>query len=382
MSRHSQKGAIPLHRLAEALAHFRGDRKLPDFDEITLKQTVILQVLNILGWNIFSADEVAPEYSVETRRVDYSLRLQKRDAVFVEVKKPKEDLDRHQEQLLDYAFRQGVELAILTNGITWWLYLPLKTGDWSERKFYSVDLMEQEPDQAAERLQEFLSKDNVADGSAVEKAEKLHSGQRRRTIIKETMPEAWNKLVTEPDSILVDLLVEATERICGHRPDQNTVVRFIRARQDQILVDTMDDEIARSILKTRRPDSRATNGAPVTTATPRAARSSGRSVGTIRVRFDRKELDAPSIPQLYGAVLKALVEDDRISNIEIPWGVGTRRHFIAKGPNPVHPSGRPFFAPVEYRGFVMEAHVNRASGVRYLAEFCRRLGVDFELIDL
>ena len=47
-------------------------------------------------------------------------------------------------QLLDYSFRQGVELAILTNGKTWWFYLPTKKGDWKARKFYTIDIIQQE----------------------------------------------------------------------------------------------------------------------------------------------------------------------------------------------------------------------------------------------
>ena len=34
------------------------------------------------------------------------------------------DLDEHQEQLLRYAFDEGVQLAALTTGLVWWLYLP------------------------------------------------------------------------------------------------------------------------------------------------------------------------------------------------------------------------------------------------------------------
>ena len=104
--------------------------------ESATKQARILPLLALLGWDTTNIDEVYPEYMVENRRVDYSLRIKKENRVFIEVKKLGDDLENHQEQLLDYSFRQGIEIAILTNGITWWWYLPTKKGDWRARKFY------------------------------------------------------------------------------------------------------------------------------------------------------------------------------------------------------------------------------------------------------
>ena len=105
-----------------------------------MKQAVVLPLVQLLGWDPSDPDEVTPEYTVKTMRVDYSLRIGGSDAVFLEVKKPDENLERHEEQLLLYSFHQGVALAALTNGITWWFYLPKQTGDWQERKFYTEGL--------------------------------------------------------------------------------------------------------------------------------------------------------------------------------------------------------------------------------------------------
>jgi predicted type IV restriction endonuclease len=126
--------------LKASLVQVASDDAVAGYDEIRTKQAIVQKILHILDWDVFSPREVEPEHSVEHRRVDYSLNLQGRPRVFIEAKKPAEDLERHEEQLLDYAFREGVELAILTNGITWWFYLPTKPGPWSSRKFVSIDL--------------------------------------------------------------------------------------------------------------------------------------------------------------------------------------------------------------------------------------------------
>ena len=93
--------------------------------EADISLGVILRILDALNWSTYNPREVSPEYSVENRWVDYALLIGNTPQVFIEVKKGGEPLEKHQEQLLDYAFRQGVKVAILTNGVTWWFYLPL-----------------------------------------------------------------------------------------------------------------------------------------------------------------------------------------------------------------------------------------------------------------
>jgi predicted type IV restriction endonuclease len=97
----------------------RSDReRILSFDEASTKQEIIQRFLFLLGWNIFNSDEVHPEYSVGILSVDYSLRIDNANRVFLEVKRVREDLENHQEQLLNHSFEQGVKLAVLTNGVT------------------------------------------------------------------------------------------------------------------------------------------------------------------------------------------------------------------------------------------------------------------------
>jgi predicted type IV restriction endonuclease len=50
---------MTIETLSHALESIRNDRRILEYDEITTKQKIILQVLTILGWNIFSY-EVMP----------------------------------------------------------------------------------------------------------------------------------------------------------------------------------------------------------------------------------------------------------------------------------------------------------------------------------
>ncbi|MFH1656156.1 MAG: type I restriction endonuclease, partial [Candidatus Nealsonbacteria bacterium] len=133
--------------MEEQLKQFINEKrneKLISLDEAATKQSIVLRLLSILGWNIYDIDEVNPEYSIGGKSVDYSLRINGKNKVFIEVKRIKEELENHQEQLLSYAFREGISLAVLTNGISWWFYLPLQPGsDWERRKFLTINIIQQ-----------------------------------------------------------------------------------------------------------------------------------------------------------------------------------------------------------------------------------------------
>lgn len=198
-------------------------------DEASTKQCVILRFLRVLGWDIDNPEEVKPEYTVENRGVDYSLRLKNENKVFLEVKKTGEDLDKekYEEQLLEYSFRQGVGLAILTNGMTWWLYLPTQKGDWKKRRFYTIDIMEQEIESVAENFIKLLAKDNIENGLSLQNAEAIFKGKLMKESLEKTLPEAWIKLVGEFDQRLLDLLADTTEKLCGYKPDTEYLKKFL-----------------------------------------------------------------------------------------------------------------------------------------------------------
>ena len=105
--------------IAQAVEQIRNTVSLSVLDESATKQGVVLRLLSLAGWDTFDVSQVVPEYTVGTRRVDYALRPGSPNAVFIEVKRPGENLERHQQQLLEYCFQEGVKLAVLTNGRTW-----------------------------------------------------------------------------------------------------------------------------------------------------------------------------------------------------------------------------------------------------------------------
>jgi len=224
-------------RLIAFLSDLKKRKAIFAYSEGETKQAIISPLLSLIAWNPFDPEEVTQEYAVEQRRVDYALRVFSAPKVFIEVKKVDEPLAPHEEQLVSYATRESVMLAVLTNGITWWLYLPLVEGKWDQKKFYTIDVMEQEPPQAAEKFIEFLSKSMTASGEAITRAEAVFKDRRKHLIISAQLPKAWNRLVETADETLVQLLKENTEKLCGYELETETVIRFIEQHQDAFTID-------------------------------------------------------------------------------------------------------------------------------------------------
>lgn len=222
--------------IIQFIEKLKATRRFATLDEAATRQGIVLPLLLELGWDCFNVNEVCPEFALDDGRVDYALRIKNANRVFVEVKRPSEDLERHQDQLLHYSFKEGVSQAVLTNGVGWWFYLPLKEGGWDQRKFYSIDIATQEPKEVGENFQNFLSKAMVETGQAVQNAEAVFTDQKKRRVIGESLPKAWNKIVSEADESLVDLIAEYAERICGYKADAPLVEQFLNENRDRFSV--------------------------------------------------------------------------------------------------------------------------------------------------
>ena len=64
----------------------KSNKNIFSFDEGSTKQALVLRLLSILGWDIFDVDEVCPDYSVNSNKVSYALRIKNSYRVFIEVK--------------------------------------------------------------------------------------------------------------------------------------------------------------------------------------------------------------------------------------------------------------------------------------------------------
>ena len=201
-------------------------------NEASVSQGVVLSVLQELDWPVFNTSVVVPEYSVESGRVDYALcDGEGRPKIFLEVKRVGQG-DAGDRQLFEYAFHQGVPMAVLTDGQEWSFYLPGAEGRYEERRVYKLDVLERSPDESVDRLRRYLQYQRVTSGEALSAARSDYKDAARVRQIASSMPKAWNDLLSGADELLVELLADKVADLCGYQPDPDACSQFIQTKVD------------------------------------------------------------------------------------------------------------------------------------------------------
>ncbi len=340
----------------QLLSRLSQDYSLFQNIEEAVRQAAVLPILTQLGWDTGDLRAVSPEFKVGNGRVDYCLKLGEKKAVFLEVKCLIEDLEKHEKQLLEYSFTDGVDIAVLTNGLLWWFYLPLAKGNWNQRRFFAIDIKQQESNIATQHFREFLSYDSISSGSALRQAKSLQASKEKSQLINKTIPKAWDKLVGEPDELLIELLAEKVESMCGHRPDLQQLATFIQ----------------NVFNKTIQPFQTIHNRKPSTPKIPRVSVGAGlqgnripRQRGII-LDISGQKFNASSVRDLYTKVLQFLYENNHLQKLKpyIPYATSRKRYLIST--TPIHPQGNRFVIPIEYKGYYMETHKSYQIAVKCL----------------
>ena len=213
--------------LLEFIKKLQSDKRFTSFDEVATKQGIILKILSLLEWDPFNIDEIQPEYASGDKRVDFALRSDNSNKAFVVVEKVEKNLKHAREQLMDFSVKEGVKIAVLTNGLTWWFFSPHLGNDFEEKNFLRIQINEQKPEQITQGFLKFLSKGSVVSGKAAEAAEHIYQAKQKAILIKEHLPKAWREIMNEPEKWLADIVVKVTEGLCGYKPDKETVKNFL-----------------------------------------------------------------------------------------------------------------------------------------------------------
>ena len=219
-----------MKKLVEFITKIQSDDRFGTFDEAAIKQGIVLKVLSLLDWDPFDVDEVQPEYEIQGNRVDFCLKQQKANKVFILVKRNDKDFTKHQDKVLSFCVQGKVPIGILTNGLTWWFFLALVQGSAEEKKFLTIEMGNQKAEEASETFENFLTKENVVSGEAEKAAEDIYTARQRDFFIKETLPKAWAQIMSDPKKWLADILGSVTEELCGYHPDREGIEKFISSK--------------------------------------------------------------------------------------------------------------------------------------------------------
>jgi hypothetical protein len=99
--------------------------------------------------------------------------------------------------------------------------------------------------------------------------------------------------------------------------------------------------------------------------------------GNIKVNINGQAFEEPSVRKLYRQVLKFLVDNDHLKDLELPVATGSKRYLLATEPQ--HQRGNEFSEPVDYEGYYMEAHKNRAGALRDLSNLLQLCNLSLEV---
>ncbi|MDX2439624.1 MAG: hypothetical protein QNK40_03655 [Desulfobacterales bacterium] len=228
------------NQIVSFINELRSNKKISTFDEGSTKQALVLRLLSLLGWDIFDVEEVCPDYSVNSNKVAFALRIKGSFKVFIEAKRVQKKLDTYQKGLIDFASREGVNLAVLTNGLIWWFYLISAEGDWQKKWFLSIDFLKQKPDRIADQILDLLTKDKISKGQALKSAKILHE-KKNQKIAADFIPQAWNQILSQPNKIFVELLSDATEKLSGYKVESVLIEKYLKKHLEQLLIENASE---------------------------------------------------------------------------------------------------------------------------------------------
>ena len=197
-------------------------------DEAAVSQGIVLRLLGTLGWSTYDTQVVFPQYGIEGRKVDFALCYPaSKPIVFIEVKRVG-NIEGAERQLFEYAFHEGIPIAILTDGQTWRFFYPIGEGNYRERKVHEMDLTKGDSEEHAKWLNRYLNYESIRTGAAVEAIKEDYEKVVQQRQVATRLPEAWSKLVAEADEFLLDVVAEKVESLCGYKPTDEQVLGFLR----------------------------------------------------------------------------------------------------------------------------------------------------------
>jgi len=186
-------------------------------NEEHVRFSLVARILQVLGWDIWNPQEVNTEFcpvrTEDNTRVDIALFARRTEpAVYVEVKaigKISRNLPDIERQMRDYNRNNTAMFSVLTDGRYWRFYLSRTGGEFSQKCFKEVDLLDKSeaPEDIELAFHAFLSKEEIVNGRALREAEQYLNSTQRQRAMRDALPMAKRDTESSPDLGLAQLLV-------------------------------------------------------------------------------------------------------------------------------------------------------------------------------
>lgn len=161
--------------------------------EEATKTSLIMPLIQTLGYDIFNPEEFVPEFVADVgikkgEKIDYAIMQEEEPVILVEAKSVNEQLEKHDSQLFRYFGTTKAKFAILTNGIEYKFYTDLEEQNKMDQKPFFVINMLDLKDMDIVELAKFRKSDFDVSNVLTTASELKYTGE-----IKKYLTQQWEE---------------------------------------------------------------------------------------------------------------------------------------------------------------------------------------------
>ena len=174
-------------------------------NEEHVRLSLVARILNDLGWDLWNPIEFNTEFiaipNEDSTRVDVALFITPyAPMVYIEVKaigRLQGNIGPIELQLRDYNRNNTAIFSVMTDGRRWRFYYSQTGGEFAQKCFKTLDLVEDDIEEVEVAFRTFLSKTELDNGNAKRNAEAYLQLSQKQRVIEDILPQA-KRLVLEP----------------------------------------------------------------------------------------------------------------------------------------------------------------------------------------
>lgn len=224
-------------------------------NEEHIRLSLVARILLKLGWDIWNPKETNCEFIVapneDKTRVDIALFDALTPCVFIEIKAVGKLIDRIvdiERQLRDYNRNLTALFCVITDGNIWRFYYSQTGGEFSQKCFREINILEDQIDDIELNFDAFLSKEEIISGRAKNEAENYLRLNQKQKLMSSLLTKARQKVDSSPYPSLPDALIELMKD-AGFQITKEEAIKFINKnyRHDEFdRTTTIEKEVTRS----------------------------------------------------------------------------------------------------------------------------------------
>jgi len=204
-------------------------------NEEHVRLSLVSRILNELGWNLWDPNEVNSEFPVipqeDQSRIDLALFLIPYiPSVFIEIKavgKLEGNIDQIERQLRDYNRNNTALFSVITDGRKWRFYYSQTGGEFSQKCFRTIDILEDNFDDIKFAFDAFLSKGEITNGNAEREAQNYLRLNQKQRAMEDALSGARRMILEPPYPSLPQAITQVVSE-AGFPISENEATKFIK----------------------------------------------------------------------------------------------------------------------------------------------------------